>query len=255
MTKPISKVVCVGVHVLDIHVATVESIPEGSSGALVETIRMSTAGTAGGTAVVLSKLGADVTSIAAVGDDPIGTVLVGLLQANGVDTGRVATKEGVQTSASVLPINGNGDRPAWHCIGANGSLTLDDIDLDVVRAADHVHVGWSRVPRRRGGRRTRSGAERRGHDLGRHAGAGRADVAGRHRRLPAVGRPVPPERRAAARADRDDHARGRRAGAPRSRGRLRRRDRGCAWRLRRDARRGRVGAGVRDRRRGHDRVR
>ncbi len=136
-----TKVVCVGVHVLDIHVATVESIPEGSSGALVDTIRMSPAGTAGGTAVVLSKLGAEVASVAAVGDDPIGTVLVSLLQANGVDTTGVATKAGVQTSASVLPINGNGDRPAWHCIGANGSLTLDDIDLDLVRSADHVHVG------------------------------------------------------------------------------------------------------------------
>ncbi len=136
-----TKVVCVGVHVLDIHVATVDSIPEGSSGALVDTIRMSPAGTAGGTAVVLSKLGAEVTSIAAVGDDPIGTTLVGLLRANGVDTGQIVTKEGVQTSASVLPINGSGDRPAWHCIGANGTLTLDDIDLDLVRAADHVHVG------------------------------------------------------------------------------------------------------------------
>lgn len=140
MTGP-TKVVCVGVHVLDIHVATVDAIPEGSSGALVDTIRMSPAGTAGGTAVVLSKLGADVTSIAAIGDDPIGAALVSLLQANGVDTAPVATKEGVQTSASVLPISGNGDRPAWHCIGANGSLTLDDIDLDLVRGADHVHVG------------------------------------------------------------------------------------------------------------------
>jgi sugar/nucleoside kinase (ribokinase family) len=136
-----TKVVCIGVHVLDIHVATVDSIPEGSSGALVDTIRMSPAGTAGGTAVVLSKLGADVTSVAAVGEDPIGSVLVGLLQANGVDTSRITTKEGVQTSASVLPINGNGDRPAWHCIGANGSLTLDDIDLELVRGADHVHLG------------------------------------------------------------------------------------------------------------------
>lgn len=136
-----TKVICIGVHVLDVHVATVDSIPEGSSGALVDTIRMSPAGTAGGTAVVLSKLGAEVASIAAVGDDPIGATLLGLLQANGVDTARVATKGGVQTSASVLPINGNGDRPAWHCIGANGSLTLDDIDLDAVRAADHVHVG------------------------------------------------------------------------------------------------------------------
>ena len=141
MTKLETRVVCIGVHVLDIHVATVDSIPEGSSGALVDTIRMSPAGTAGGTAVVLSKLGAEVTSVAAVGDDPIGPVLVGLLRANGVDTSHVATKEGVQTSASVLPINGDGDRPAWHCIGANGSLTLDDIDLDLVRGADHVHVG------------------------------------------------------------------------------------------------------------------
>ena len=136
-----TKVLCIGVHVLDIHVATVDSIPEGSSGALVDTIRMSPAGTAGGTAVVLSKLGADVTSVAAVGDDPMGAVLVSLLQANGVDTAPITTKEGVQTSASVLPINGDGDRPAWHCIGANGSLTLDDIDLDLVRSADHVHVG------------------------------------------------------------------------------------------------------------------
>jgi sugar/nucleoside kinase (ribokinase family) len=140
MTKP-TRVVCVGVHVLDIHVATVDSIPEGSTGALVDTIRMSPAGTAGGTAVVLSKLGAEVTSVAAVGDDPLGSVLVDLLRANGVDTSRITTKDGVQTSASVLPINGDGDRPAWHCIGANGSLTLDDIDLDLVRGADHVHVG------------------------------------------------------------------------------------------------------------------
>jgi sugar/nucleoside kinase (ribokinase family) len=137
----VTKVICIGVHVLDIHVATVDSIPEGSAGALVDTIRMSPAGTAGGTAVVLSKLGAEVTSIAAVGDDPIGSVLTGLLQANGVDTARIVTREGVQTSASVLPINGNGDRPAWHCIGANGTLTLEDIDLELVRVADHVHVG------------------------------------------------------------------------------------------------------------------
>ncbi|WP_220793711.1 carbohydrate kinase family protein, partial [Nocardioides stalactiti] len=91
--------------------------------------------------VVLSKLGADVTSVAAVGADPIGSVLVSLLQANGVDTTPIVTRADVQTSASVLPINGDGDRPAWHCIGANGTLTLDDIDLDLVRGADHVHLG------------------------------------------------------------------------------------------------------------------
>ena len=45
------KIACVGVHVLDTHVIGIESIPERSDGQLVETIRMSPAGTAGGTAV------------------------------------------------------------------------------------------------------------------------------------------------------------------------------------------------------------
>ena len=55
------KIATVGVHVLDTHVIGIESIPAGSDGQLVETIRMSPAGTAGGTAVVLARLGAEVT--------------------------------------------------------------------------------------------------------------------------------------------------------------------------------------------------
>ncbi|GAB3866029.1 PfkB family carbohydrate kinase [Nocardioides maradonensis] len=131
-------VACVGVHVLDIHVRTVDAIPEGSSGALVDEIRMSPAGTAGGTAVVLAKLGATARSIGAVGDDPMGTTLVGLLADNGVDTGGLARVAGVQTSASVLPVNGDGERPAWHCIGANGAAIIDPESID---GADHVHLG------------------------------------------------------------------------------------------------------------------
>lgn len=134
-------VICLGVHVLDVHVRTVESIPSGSDGALVDEIRMSPAGTAGGTAVVLAKLGADVRSMGAVGTDALGTALLGLLADNGVDASGLVRKDGVQTSASVLPLRGDGDRPAWHCIGANGAVTADDVDLDAIRAADHVHVG------------------------------------------------------------------------------------------------------------------
>ena len=48
-------VAAVGVHVLDTHVLGIESIPAGSEGQLVETIRMSPAGTAGGTAVVFFR--------------------------------------------------------------------------------------------------------------------------------------------------------------------------------------------------------
>ena len=59
------KIATVGVHVLDTHVIGIESIPDGSDGQLVETIRMSPAGTAGGTAVVLAGSGAEVLGFGA----------------------------------------------------------------------------------------------------------------------------------------------------------------------------------------------
>jgi len=133
-------VAVVGVHVLDTHVLHVESIPEGSGGALVDTIRMSPAGTAGGTGVVLSRLGAGVHSIGAVGDDPLAVTLLAMLAREKVDTSRLLSKS-EQTSASVLPVRPNGDRPAWHCVGANGAFTLADVDLASVPGLTHVHLG------------------------------------------------------------------------------------------------------------------
>ena len=135
------KIATVGVHVLDTHVIGIESIPAGSDGQLVETIRMSPAGTAGGTAVVLSRLGAQVLSFGAVGTDPIGTTLRALLEREGVDVTGLVRKPDHQTSASVLPVRPNGDRPAWHCIGANGAFTLDDLDLAALEGCTHVHLG------------------------------------------------------------------------------------------------------------------
>jgi len=134
------RVSVVGVHVLDTHVIGVESIPEGSDGQLVETIRMSAAGTAGGTGLVLARLGADVASYGAVGDDMTAVALLTLLAEEGVDVTGLVRKQEHQTSASVIPVRPSGERPAWHCIGANGAFTLDDLD-PAAHLADHVHLG------------------------------------------------------------------------------------------------------------------
>jgi sugar/nucleoside kinase (ribokinase family) len=135
------KIATVGVHVLDTHVIGIESIPDGSDGQLVETIRFSPAGTAGGTAVVLSRLGAEVRSFGAVGEDPIAASLLAMLEGEGVDVSGLVRKADQQTSSSVIPVRPNGDRPAWHCIGANGAFTLDDLDLAALDGSTHVHLG------------------------------------------------------------------------------------------------------------------
>ncbi len=134
------RVSVVGVHVLDTHVIGVESIPEGSDGQLVETIRMSAAGTAGGTGLVLARLGADVASYGAVGDDMTAVALLTLLAEEGVDVTGLVRKQDHQTSASVIPVRPSGERPAWHCIGANGAFTVADLD-PAAHLADHVHLG------------------------------------------------------------------------------------------------------------------
>jgi sugar/nucleoside kinase (ribokinase family) len=46
-----------------------------------------------------------------------------------------------QTSSSVIPVRPNGDRPAWHCIGANGAFTLDDLDFAELDGVTHLHLG------------------------------------------------------------------------------------------------------------------
>jgi sugar/nucleoside kinase (ribokinase family) len=131
----------VGVHVLDTHVVGITAIPDGSDGQLVETITVSAAGTAGGTALVLSRLGARVRSYGTIGADPLGDTLVALLEAAGVDVRGLVRTSASQTSASVIPVRPNGDRPAWHCPGANATLTLDSLDLDDIARGAHLHLG------------------------------------------------------------------------------------------------------------------
>lgn len=131
----------VGVHVLDVLVRPVEAIPPGQGSALVEQIRLAPAGTAGGTAVTLAKLGAAVRVAGAIGADPMGDVLLALLAARGVDTSLLVRRAELPTSASVLPIRPNGDRPALHLVGANAGFGLADVPWEAVRSAGHVHLG------------------------------------------------------------------------------------------------------------------
>jgi sugar/nucleoside kinase (ribokinase family) len=134
-------VIALGVHVVDVLVRPVQEIPAGQGGALVEEIRITPAGSAGGTAITLAKLGARVRSAGAIGEDALGDVIVELLRRAGVDTSLLVRREGVQTSASVLPIRPDGSRPAFHVIGANATYTSADAPLEQIATASHLHLG------------------------------------------------------------------------------------------------------------------
>ncbi|MEV0164494.1 carbohydrate kinase family protein [Nonomuraea fuscirosea] len=134
-------VVTVGVHIVDILARPVEHIPEGQDTVLVDQIRLTAAGAAAGTAVDLVKLGHDVVTMGAIGDDELGDFLLMILAKRGVDVSRLVRRPGEQTAASILPIRPDGGRPSFHVPGANLGVTYADLDTETLLRARAIHLG------------------------------------------------------------------------------------------------------------------
>jgi sugar/nucleoside kinase (ribokinase family) len=134
-------VAILGPHLIDILGRPVSDIPAGQGSVVLDEIRVTVAGTGGGAAVDLAKLGWAVSSFAAIGDDVLGTLLVTQLQAHGVDTRGLVSRRDQKTASTILPIRPNGERPALHVPGAMASLLPADVDGTALLAADVVLFG------------------------------------------------------------------------------------------------------------------
>lgn len=134
-------VAVLGPHIVDILGRPVSGIPDGQGSVVLDEIRATVAGTGGGAAVDLAKLGHSVSSFGAIGDDLLGRLLGMQLQAHGVDTGGLVARPGAVTSSTILPIRPNGERPALHVPGAMATLTAADLDSTALLAADAVLFG------------------------------------------------------------------------------------------------------------------
>lgn len=134
-------VISLGIHIVDILGRPVTSIPEGQNVSLLEEIRITVAGSAAGTSVDLAKLGVPVIAVGAVGMDSLGDFVIDTMRRYGINVDNLVRKDGVQTSSTMLPIRPNGERPALHVTGANGELTIEDINFDVFPKAKVLHMG------------------------------------------------------------------------------------------------------------------
>lgn len=134
-------VAVLGPHIVDVLGRPVTDIPAGQGSAVLDEIRVTVAGTGGGAAVDLAKLGCSVASFGAVGDDLLGRLLASQLQAHGVNTAGLVWRQDAVTSATILPIRPNGDRPALHVPGATPTMQASDVDGAALLAADALLLG------------------------------------------------------------------------------------------------------------------
>ncbi|HEY7879852.1 MAG TPA: PfkB family carbohydrate kinase [Streptosporangiaceae bacterium] len=138
---PLGTVTVLGAHILDVLGRPVEEIPPGQGSVRLKEIRATAAGTAAGTGVDLAKLGARVRAVGALGDDLLGDIVIAAMARHGVDTAGLIRKKEAQTSATILPIRPNGERPAFHVPGATRLFTRADVDLDAIQDSRVLLIG------------------------------------------------------------------------------------------------------------------
>lgn len=138
---PTYDVSSIGFYVCDILGRPVTRIPDGGRADYIQEIRMTVAGTAGATAADCAILGLKTLAVTTVGEDEMGDFMVAKLTRFGVDCAMVARDGSVQTSATILPVRPNGERPALHVPGTAATFRIPEGRLDAALDARIVHVG------------------------------------------------------------------------------------------------------------------
>ena len=131
----------VGFYVLDILGRPVTAIPPGGRAFFIDEIAMTVAGTAGATAMACAILGLRTRAVGSVGDDEMGDIMLNALGRKGIDTSLVECIAGVQTSATILPVRPNGERPALHVPGSAAHFRVAPDHEDAALDARFVHFG------------------------------------------------------------------------------------------------------------------
>jgi sugar/nucleoside kinase (ribokinase family) len=131
----------IGLYILDVLGRPVQAIPAGGNVEFIDEIRLTVAGTAGGTAIDCAKLGLRTRAVGAVGEDEKADFVIAALEKHGADTALMQRLPGVPTSATILNVRPNGERPALHQRGASDHFSLTAAQVAQAIDAPFVHVG------------------------------------------------------------------------------------------------------------------
>ena len=133
-------VICLGQFTADVVVSPVNSFPDKGRTILVDNISLHNGGCACNTAVALAKLGIPTGVIGKIGCDPFGDFLIDLMNNVGLDTSAMIRDPSVNTSATAVLIDADGERSFLHYTGGNALFSEDDINYEVIKTAKILHI-------------------------------------------------------------------------------------------------------------------
>ncbi|MHB0876402.1 MAG: carbohydrate kinase family protein [Anaerolineae bacterium] len=139
------QVACLGILVADVVARPVIELPERGRLTLVDQMELHTGGCATNTGMSLTKIGIETSVLGAVGDDGFGDFVTRRLAQVGADARGVRRISGVNTSATMVMVDPDGERRFLHYLGANGRLSEADVDFDVIAEARILHIAGALV--------------------------------------------------------------------------------------------------------------
>ncbi len=138
-------VLCLGILVADTFAKPIKRFPDWGTLELIDYVDMQPGGCPVNTATGLARLGFRTGVIGKVGQDGFGDFVVQRVASKGVDMRGVRRDPKLGTSFTFVMIAPDGERAFYHYVGANGTLTLDDIDFDWIAQAKILDIGGSFV--------------------------------------------------------------------------------------------------------------
>ena len=131
-------VIVVGELNVDLILNNIDSFPEMGKEKIAANMDMILGSSSAIFASNLSTLGARVAFIGKIGDDSFGNLVLNSLQQKGVDTSMIISDPQLATGATII-LNYGEDRAMVTHPGAMNYLTIDEIDKDTLKKAQHLH--------------------------------------------------------------------------------------------------------------------
>lgn len=138
-----SEITCIGILVADLVGRPIDRFPEKGKLMLVPEMELHAGGCAHNTGVDLKKLGEEVKVVGKVGRDGLGEFMINSLRAHGIDAGGISEDDEHHTSATMVIVDGQGERTFLHYPGANRGLREKDIEDSFLSGSQIVHIAGS----------------------------------------------------------------------------------------------------------------
>ncbi len=124
--------VCAGILCADVLAKPVNELPQKGKLELIDDLKLQIGGCASNAAIDLSRMGVRTAILGKIGNDGFGDFIKEGMSKENIDITGLKTADDIQTSASVVAINKDGERSILHCLGANSRFCFEDIDLDIL---------------------------------------------------------------------------------------------------------------------------